>query len=120
MNHTPTTEQAAKATELGQVVELQEKKLLTVPDDAGLGKEWFTARAEAIIASVGGISSGDVVHVMGQQQLAMAVNALARRAGAKLVESVTPRTSKEVHQPDGTVKKENVFSFAGFRELHEY
>jgi len=38
MNHTPTTEQAAKATELGQVVELQEKKLLTVPDDAGLAR----------------------------------------------------------------------------------
>lgn len=121
MQHAPTGEQLASASEGGcEVVQLADKKLLVVPDDATLGRDWFVQRAEAVVAAVGGIGEGDTLHCMGQQQLAMAVNALARKAGAKMVESVTPRVSKETPQPDGTVKKENVFSFAGFRELHTY
>lgn len=120
MNHAPTSEQLARAAEMGTVVELTEKKLLAVPDDSSLGRDWFSARAAEIIASVGGVSPGDTVHMMGQQQLALAVNAAARARGARLVESVTPRISREIRQGDGTVKKENVFSFAGFRELHAY
>jgi hypothetical protein len=50
----------------------------------------------------------------------LAVGAIGRRCGATLVESVTPRISKETPQADGTVKKENVFSFAGFRTVYEY
>ena len=121
MQHVPTAEQLVTAAEGGrEVVQLIDKKLLVVPDDASLGRDWFVQRAEQVSAAIGGFGSGDTVHCMGQQQLEMAVNALARKVGAKLVESVTPRTSKEVHQPDGTVKKENVFSFAGFRTVHEY
>lgn len=121
MQHPPTAEQIMSASEGGrEVVQLADKKLLVVPDDATLGRDWFVRRAEAVVAAVGGITEGDTAHIMGQQQLALAVNAAARRAGAKLVESVTPRVSKETPQPDGTVKKENVFSFAGFRDLHEY
>ncbi len=120
MQHTPTAEQVTRASESGQVVELSDKKLLLVPDDLYLDYAWFVSRAADIVAAVGGICPGDTVQVMGQQQLAMVVNAHARSCGAELVESVTPRTSKEVHQPDGTVKKETVFSFAGFRKLHNY
>lgn len=121
MQHAPTAEQLSAASENGrEVVQLVDKKLLVVPDDATLGRDWFVQRAEAVAAAVGGVAEGDILHCMGQQQLASAVNALARKARAKLVESVTPRVSKETPQPDGTVKKENVFSFAGFRELHEY
>ena len=121
MQHNPTPEQLAAASEGGrEVVQLADKKLLAVPDDATLGRDWFSSRAEAIVATVSGIVEGDILHVMGQAQLAAAVQALARKAGAKLVESVTPRTSKDVQQPDGTVKKESVFSFSGFREVHRY
>ena len=121
MSHAPTNEQLVAASEGGrEIVQVADKKLLVVPDDANLGKEWFTSRAEEILAAVGGISEGDTLHVMGQQQLAMAVSALGRKAGAELVESVTPRVSRDIPQADGTVKKETVFSFSGFRTVHAY
>lgn len=120
MQHQPTAEQTALASEKGEVVQLENKNLLMVPDDTSLGHEWFSTRAEEIIAAIGGVTKDDILHVMGQQQLAMAVSAIGRRAGAQLVESVTPRISKEVVQADNTVKKENVFSFAGFRVVHQY
>jgi len=123
MNHAPTREQVNAAQDFGvgrRIVELTDKTMLVVPDDPALGRTWFTQRATEIVASIGGIEEGDVLHVMGQQQLVMAVSAIGRKVGAKLVESVTPRISKEVHLPDGTVRKENVFSFAGFRVVHEY
>jgi hypothetical protein len=122
MQHNPTPGQISGAVaESGRtVVELTEKKLLIVPDDPTLGRDWFVQRAEEIAAAIGGISEGDILHVMGQQQLAMAVAAIGRKAGAMLVESVTPRVSIEVTQPDGSVKKENVFTFSGFRTVHEY
>lgn len=120
MQHAPTPEQLVAAEAIGQVVQLAEKKLLIVPDDASLGRDWFVQRATEVVTAIGGIAEGDTVQCMGQQQLAAAVNALARKAGAKMVESVTPRVSVDKHQPDGTVKKEFTFSFAGFRELHSY
>ena len=120
MQHQPTAEQMTAAAAVGEVVQLVDKKLLNVPDDPTLGKEFFTTRAEEIETALGGFSAGDIVHAMGQAQLAAAITARARKVGANLVESVTPRISKEVPQPDGTVKKEVVFSFAGFRTVHEY
>lgn len=121
MQHAPTPEQLTAAAEGGrEVVQLGDKKLLVVPDDAGLGRDWFVQRAEQIVSSVGGIAEGDTLHCMGQQQLAMAVTAIGRKAGATLVESVTPRVSKETTLPDGSVKKENVFTFSGFRPVHSY
>jgi hypothetical protein len=121
MQHQPTPEQISAASEGGwEIVQINDKKLLVVPDDAGLGRQWFVRRAEEIAAAVGGITHGDILHVMGQQQLAMAVMAIGRRVGANMVESVTPRVSKDIPQPDGTIKKEFVFSFKGFRAVHEY
>jgi hypothetical protein len=122
MQHQPTAEQITAASEGGrEIVQITDKKLLVVPDDAELGRDWFTQRAEQIVAAVvGGINEGDTLHCMGQQQLAMAVTAIGRRAGANLVESVTPRVSKDIPQDDGTVKKEFVFSFTGFRTVHSY
>ena len=120
MQHVPTAEQLAEAGGVGEVVQLTDKKLLLVPDESALGREFFLNRAEQIEAALGGFNLGDTVHVMGQQQLAMAVTARARRAGCLIVESVTPRISKEVPQPDGTVKKENIFLFSGFRTVYEY
>jgi hypothetical protein len=121
MQHQPTAEQLVAAAMGGrEVVQIQEKKLLLVPDDPSLGREWFATRATEIVSVVGGIAEGDTLHVMGQQQLAMAVTALGRKAGAKLVESVTPRVSKDIPQEDGTVRKEFTFSFTGFREVHQY
>ncbi len=120
MQHAPTADQIAAAQAVGEVVQLQDKKLLVVPDDANLSRDWFVQRAEAVVTAVGGIKEGDTLHCMGQQQLAAAINAIGRKTGAKLVESVTPRVSKDIPQSDGTVKKELVFSFAGFRELHSY
>ena len=121
MQHAPTTEQITTASEGGrEVVQVNDKKLLIVPDDANLGRDWFIQRAEEIVAAVGGIAEGDTLHVMGQQQLAMAVSAIGRKVGATLVESVTPRVSKDIPQPDGTVKKEFVFTFKGFRLVHSY
>lgn len=121
MQHAPTAEQLTAASEGGrEIIQISDKKLLVVPDDANLGKEWFTTRAEEIVSSVGGITEGDTLHVMGQQQLAMAVSAIGRKAGATLVESVTPRVSKDIPQTDGTVKKEFIFTFRGFRLVHSY
>jgi len=121
MSHAPTNEQLVAASEGGrEIVQIADKKLLVVPDDASLGRDWFTQRAEEIVTAVGGISEGDTLHVMGQQQLAMAVSALGRKAGATLVESVTPRVSKDIPQADGTVKKEFFFIFKGFRTVHQY
>ncbi len=121
MQHAPTPEQITAASEGNrEVVQVSDKKLLIVPDDAELGRDWFVQRAEEIVSSVGGIVEGDTLHCMGQQQLAMAVSAIGRRAGANLVESVTPRVSRDIPQADGTVKKEIVFSFTGFRTVHNY
>ena len=91
-----------------------------MPDDPSLGREFFVSRAEKIEVALGGFSADDTVQAMGQQQLAMAVNARAKVAGAQLVESVTARESVEVAQPDGSVKKENVFRFKGFRQMYEF
>ena len=121
MQHAPTPEQITAASEGNrEVVQVSDKKLLIVPDDAELGRDWFVQRAEEIVSSVGGIAEGDTLHVMGQQQLAMAVSAIGRKAGATLVESVTPRVSKDIPQADGTVKKEFIFTFKGFRTVHNY
>jgi hypothetical protein len=66
MQHQPTTEQLTAASEGGrEVVQIASKALLVVPDDANLGKEWFTTRAEEIVKAVGDISEGDTLHVMG-------------------------------------------------------
>lgn len=120
MNHQPTPEQLSLASKVGEVVQLDDKGLLIVPDDPTLGKDWFIRRAEKVLCAVGWVGPGDLLHIMGQQQLAMAVGALGRRLGATLMESVTPRVSTEVVQPDGSVKKENIFRFSGFRQVHEY
>ena len=120
MQHQPTAEQMTAAAAVGEVVQLTDKKLLNVPDDPTLGKEFFAGRAEEIETALGGFGSGDTVHAMGQAQLAAAITARARKAGAVLVESVTPRISNDVPQADGTIKKELVFSFSGFRTVHEY
>jgi hypothetical protein len=121
MQHQPTTEQLTAASEGGrEIVQIADKKLLVVPDDANLDRHFFEKRADEILAAVGGVSEGDVAHIMGQAQLAAATQAAARKAGATLVESVTPRTSKDVPQADGSVKKESVFTFSGFRLVHSY
>lgn len=123
MSHVATPDQIAAAHKDGHdVVELDAagKKLLVVPDDAGLGRDWFVQRAEAVLAAVGGVRPGDTVHAMGQPQLANAVNAAVRRAGATLVESVTVRESVDEPQTDGTVKKTAVFRFRGYRTVYEF
>ena len=52
MQHQPTPEQLSAATEGGrEVVQLADKKLLVVPDDAGLGRDWFVQRPNACIMS---------------------------------------------------------------------
>ena len=121
MQHATTEAQVVAARQSGcEVVDLADKKLLAVPDDAGLVRDWFVQRAEAILAAVGGVALGDTVHAMGQPQLANAVNAAARRAGATLVESVTVRESVDEPQSDGTVKKTAVFRFRGYRSVYEF
>ena len=123
MNHPATVAQIEAAGKVGhQVIELtsEQRKLLTVPDDPILGFDWFYNRSTEILAAVGGVKHGDIVHMMGQQQLASAVSALARRLGAQLIESITPRVSKDFPQPNGSVKKENIFLFSGFRLVHNY
>jgi hypothetical protein len=121
MQHQPTLEQLTAASERGrEIVQLDDKRLLLVPDDPTLGRDWFTQRATEIVAAVGGLAEGDTLCAAGQQQLAMAVSAIGRRAGVTLVESVTPRVSKDIPQADGSVKKEFTFVFTGFRTVHEY
>src|SRR3989338_2972194 len=124
MQHAPTPEQLTAASEGGrEIVRIDndpaKKALLIVPDDKELGKEWFLARAEAIASAAGGFGVGDTAPILGQAQLASAAQAAARKAGATLGESVPPRVSKETTLPDGSVKKENVFTFSGFRTVHE-
>lgn len=119
MQHALTPEQKSAVGDR-EIVEIADKALLNVPEDPNLGREWFATRAEEIISAVGGISEGDTLHVMGQQQLAMAVSALGRKAGAGLVESCTKRDSVEKTLPDGKVVKTNVFTFTGFRTVHAY
>lgn len=121
MQHATTVDQIAAAKDGGHdIVEVANKKLLVVPDDTSLGREWFTTRAAEILSAVGGVAPGDIVHAMGQPQLANAVNADARLAGATLVESVTARESVDEPQPDGTVKKTAVFRFRGFRPVYDF
>ena len=136
MQHRPTLEQLQAARALAdRILALAPSKvedrvegieyvgrvaLLNVPDDPGLGREWFVDRAREILEVLTTLAEGDTFHPMGQQQLAMALTAAARREGAEIVESVTARESVEVTQPDGGVKKESVFRFRGFRTVHEY
>lgn len=121
MQHTPTPEQRAEGAErFGEIVELGNKALLNVPEDPELGRDWFVQRATEILDAIGGVWPGDTVMAMGQQQLALAVNAEARRRGACLVEAVTRRESVDESQPDGSVKKTNLFRHAGFRALYEF
>lgn len=120
MQHPLTDEQREAAEKIGEVVELSDKSLLNVPDDPSLNREWFVGRAQEILDSLGVNCFGDLVHVMGQQQLAMAVIGQARQAGALIIESVTSRESVEEKQPDGSVRKTNVFRFNGFRHVYQY
>jgi hypothetical protein len=120
MQHTPTDIQVSEGKKLGDVFELNDKKLLLVPDDPSLQKVWFEEQAKKIEAVFGGFGPQDTVHAMGQGQLVNALNAAAVRAGAKIVESVTKRVSRDVPQPDGTIKKELIFDFCGFREVYQF
>jgi hypothetical protein len=120
MQHALTPDQRAAAEQIGEIVELADKSLLNVPSDPDLPREWFVQRAEEILAAVGGVQEGDILHAMGQYQLTNALNAAGRRAGARLVESTTERVVVETVQPDGTVKKEVVFKFVGFRPVYEF
>lgn len=120
MQHQPTAEQLAEAGKIGEVVQLADKKLLNVPDDPALSRNWFVQRAEEIELSLGRFSASDTVQAMGQQQLAMALNARALLAGATLVESVTERKAVETSQSDGSIKKESVFVFRGFRPIYQF
>lgn len=118
MQHALTPEQKAAVGDR-EIVEIADKALLNVPEDPNLGREWFATRSEEVLAAVGGVSEGDILHVMGQQQLTMAVSAHGRKAGAELVESCTKRESAE-KVVDGKVVKTNVFTFTGFRTVHSY
>lgn len=137
MQHTPTPEQLQAVREFGvaEIVALDSGKpearvegveyrgstqMLMVPEDPELPREWFVQRAAEILTAVGGVGPGDIVQAMGQIQLANAINAAARHAGARLVESTTRREGVEKLQPDGTVKKEFIFKFAGFRPVYEF
>lgn len=93
--------------------------LLNVPEDVELPREWFVKKAEEIVNALG-VQSGDVLHFMGQFQLTAAVNAHGRRIEAVLRESVTKRVSVDVPQSDGTVKRELVFNFEGYRPVYEF
>ena len=64
MQHDPTPDQLKAAAEGNEVVQLDkgDKKLLIVPDDSNLGREWFAQRADEIIAAVGGLQEGDILH----------------------------------------------------------
>lgn len=119
MNHDLTPEQKSSVGDR-EIVEVADRDLLVVPDSPNLGRDWFVGRAEEIVAAVGGIEAGDTLHVMGQQQLVMAISALGRKAGAELVESCSKRDSVEKTMPDGKVVKTNVFTFNGFRIVHNY
>jgi hypothetical protein len=141
MQHNPSPEQAAAARELGAdqlvalcttpdpakgqgsptegVEYLGKQNLLNVPDDPALARDWFVNRAAEILAAVGGVSEGDVMHAMGQQQLAMAISAASHRVGATLVESVTRRESIDVVK-DGVTTKTSVFKFVGYRPVYQF
>lgn len=142
MMHNPTVDQAEAARQLGteSVVAMARKPepkkpgdaeptpgveylgitgLLNVPEDPELAREWFVAQAAKIVSAVD-LHEGDIVHCMGQYQLTDAVNAHARRLGATLLESVTKRDSVDVTQPDGSIKKEAVFKFQGYRPVYEF
>lgn len=121
MQHTPSPEQAAEVKAMGLVpVELADKAMLIVPDDPTLNIAWFEDQAFRVEEIFGGFSSEDVVMVMGQQQLSMAIQARAWRAGCRLVEAVTARESVETVGADGAVTKTAVFRHRGFREVHNY
>jgi len=82
-------EAAKRATDpCPSITVLDEKRLLVVPNVASLGRDWFVRRAADVIAEIGGLEKGDVVHVVCQQQLAQAICAASRSAGATAVESV--------------------------------
>jgi len=135
MQHKPTNEQmtAAKAIadrvvclmpgnpadKIEGVEYFGSTSLLNVPDDPSLSRDWFVQRAQEIFNVLNPVE-GDTVHIMGQQQLAQAMSAMARDGGMNRVESVTPRKSVDQTQPDGSVKKVSVFEFAGFRSIYDF
>lgn len=137
MQHKPTPEQISAARAMGadKVVALAPAKpedrvggveyegsisLLNVPDDPGLNRDWFVTQVAKIDDAVGGFANGDTIHAAGQGQLVNAINGIARSLGANCVESVTTRESIDRSQPDGSVKKESVFRFRGFRPVYEF
>lgn len=142
MQHNPTSVQAEGARQMGAEAVLamcrkpEPKKpgdaeptpgveylnlagLLNVPEDKDLPREWFVGQAAQIVSALG-VESGDVLHFMGQFQLTAAVNAHGRKIEAVLLESVTKRVSVDVPQADGTVKRELVFNFEGYRPVYEF
>jgi len=120
MMHPASIEQLKACEGASCISQVEDKSLLIVPDDPELSRDWFVQRATEIENSFLGFSDEDIIHVMGQQQLAMAVIALGRKAGSTIVESVTPRKSVEKTLPNGTVEKTNIFTFSGFRTVHSY
>lgn len=63
---------------------------------------------------------GNTFIVSGEQCLATLTGCYLTREGNRVVAASTERVSKETTQPDGTVKKETVFSFVQFREVYFY
>lgn len=126
MQHPLSAEQVAEARQMAdEVVELRNEVAdiggyLDVPTDPELGRSWFAAQARVILTVLGGIQSGDIVLAMGQAQLANAIQAIARGDGARLVEAVTERQTKEVAQADGSVRKTSVFVHKGFRPVYDF
>ena len=128
MQHPLSSEQRAEIVPLGlvDIVELNVvrkgdfNQLLDVPADPDLGREWFVERAQVIAEALGGFDSADVVLAMGQPQLAAAIQAEARNAGAFVVEAVSERRSVEQTQPDGSTRKVAVFVHRGFRPVYAY
>lgn len=135
MQHKPTPEQMVAARGISDrvvclagnpadriegVEYLGSTSLLNVPDDPSLPRDWFVQRAQEIFGILGNPAEGDIVHIMGQQQLAQSMSALARDGGMNRVESVTPRKSVDQAQPDGSVRKVSVFEFAGFRQIYDF
>ena len=89
------------------------KDLLTFTSAPSTEEVWVKARTLAALAEEAGADSamiGGAPYLMGKLEFSL------KQRGIKPLYSFTERVSEEVHQPDGTVTKTNVFKHVGWVE----
>jgi hypothetical protein len=110
-----TMHPAAQAQRAGGVIEPQDKQevkdLLLFREMPAVGE---VARRASALAALAAVSGADAAMIGGAPYLMAPLHAALEARGVRPVYAFSERRSEEVTQPDGSVRKVNVFVHLGF------